>query len=1196
MEKFKTMDGNEAAAYVSYAFTEVATIYPITPSSPMAEHVDRWSAQGRKNLFGQPVRLMEMQSEHGAAGAMHGALEAGALAASYTASQGLLLMVPAMYRLAGQLHPAVLHVSARTVGAHAFSIFGDHSDVMACRQAGFGMLASGSVQEVMDLAGVAHLAAIEGRVPFLHFFDGFRTSHEVQKIETLSYEDLGALLNEEALEAFRKRSLNPERPVQRSTVQNPDIFFQNREAANLYYDRLPGLVEQYLQHISQLTGRQYQLFNYYGAPDADRVVVAMGSVCETLRETVDYLNRDGGKTGLVQVHLYRPFSVRHLLNSLPSTIRCLTVLDRTKEPGAAGEPLYQDVCSALIDQAVKPVILAGRFGLSSKDVPPEQMAAVYENMAAPSPQNHFTVGIDDDVTHLSLPVGPKIETGDPETISCKFWGLASDGTVGANKNSIKIIGDNTSLYAQAYFEYDTKKSGGVTKSHLRFGPRPIRSAYLIKQADFAACHNASYLHKYDIVSEIRPGGSLLINCAWERAELEEKLPQEVKLTIAEQALRLYTIDASKIARELGLGSRINTILQAAFFKLTGILPLEEAVGRMKKAIRDSYGHKGEKILNMNYAAVDRGVSDVLAIEVPEAWKMPSASEEAAVPDENLPDYVRNILRPVNALKGDDLPVSAFLDMADGTVPLGTSKFEKRGIASEVPVWIAENCLQCNQCSFVCPHAAIRPYLLNNKEFVYAPESYKTVEAKGKDFSRLYFRIQVSPLDCNGCGSCVQVCPSKNPALTMLPMESQVAEAENWRFSQTLSIKPNPLDKYSVKGSQFEPPLLEFSGACAGCGETPYMKLLTQLFGGRMYVANATGCTQAWGAASPCVPYEVNSQGHGPAWSNSLFENNAEFSLGMALAVDQQRARLLSRVEILLKNNAGRDKILDKALNDWRNGFKSSEDSRELTDALVGALSAGPLADSSETRFILANREHLTKKSMWMYGGDGWAYDIGYGGLDHVMAGGADLNILVVDTEVYSNTGGQSSKATPLGSVAQFAAGGKRTPKKDLGLMAMSYGHVYVAQVAMGAGQSQLIKALKEAESYPGPSLVIAYAPCINHGIIKGMAYAQEESKLAVESGYWHLYRFDPRRKEAGLNPFQLDSKAPHKPLAEFLKGEIRYASLERTFPQTAKELLSQAEILAQEKYEHYQRLAESDRATNPQYGLKPVEDQFINRQ
>ena len=1177
MTIMRTMDGNEAAAYISYAFTEVAGIYPITPSSPMAEQVDVWSAGGKENLFGQPVQLVEMQSEHGAAGAMHGALEAGALATSYTASQGLLLMIPAMYRMAGQLMPGVLHVSARTVGTHAFSIFGDHSDVMACRQTGFAMLSTGSVQEVMDLAGVAHLAAIEGSVPFLHFFDGFRTSHELQNIEIMSYEALDALLDREALDRFRKKSLNPERPVQRSTVQNPDVFFQAREACNPYYDRLPSIVSRYMEKISAVTGRRYGLFNYHGAPDAEHVVIAMGSVSGTLKEVVNYRNAQGEKEGFLQVCLYRPFSVEHFLAALPKSVRKISVLDRTKEAGAVGEPLFADICAAVCDLRLPVEVYAGRYGLSSKDVTPSQMIAVFDNMRHAAPKNHFTVGITDDVTHRSLPVGEALETGDDDIVRCKFWGLGSDGTVGANKNSIKIIGDNTGMYAQAYFEYDTKKSGGITKSHLRFGRKPIHSAYLVSEADFVACHNPTYINKYDVVSELRQGGTLLLNCSWNPEELDARLSASVKRALAGKKIRFYIIDATLIAREIGLGNRTNTVLQAAFFKLSGVLPLEDAVRYVRDAIEKTYKAKGRVVLEMNCAAVDRGIADLVEIAVPASWAEAGdeASGSACSPschsDDKLRDYVTNVLEPVNRLRGDDLPVSVFADMADGTVPLGTSSFEKRGVAVHVPHWQPENCIQCNQCSYVCPHACIRPFLLTEEESGIAPEGFTAPKAKGKTLEGLRYRIQVDPLDCTGCSCCVLACPSKSKALSMEPLASQLQEMDNWNYLLALPPKKNPFNKFTVKGSQFEEPLLEFSGACAGCGETPYMKLMTQLFGERMIIANATGCTQAWGAACPNVPYTTGKRGFGPAFSNSLFENNAEFSLGMCLATRYQRERVRRYVEFLHKQSD--DETLTRACHSWLSGYDANDDSIDRTDTLVAALEKSALAATLEGRYVLANKEHLTKKSLWMYGGDGWAYDIGYGGLDHVLASGEDVNIMIVDTEVYSNTGGQSSKATPLGAVAQFAASGKKAAKKNLGLLAMQSGMVYVAQVAMGADPAQLLTVLREAESYPGPSLIIAYAPCIAHGIVKGMAYAQEESRLAVQSGYWHLYRFDPRKKAKGKNPFSLDSKEPSKPLRDFLHNEVRFTALARMFPERAEELMDLAAKSAQELTEKYLRLA-----------------------
>ncbi|MGM9916443.1 pyruvate:ferredoxin (flavodoxin) oxidoreductase [Anaerotignum sp.] len=1169
----KTMDGNEAAAYISYAFTEVATIYPITPSSPMAEHVDSWSANGKKNIFGQTVRLLELESEAGAAGAMHGALESGALATTYTASQGLLLMIPPMYRIAGQLKPGVFHVASRTVGTHAFSIFGDHSDVMACRQIGCAMLSSASVQEVMDLAGVAHLSAIKGSVPFIHFFDGFRTSHELQKIEVMDYDDLAKLVDQDALKKFRKNALNPEHPVQRSTVQNPDVFFQNREACTPFYTRLPEIVEEYMNEINKITGRNYQLFNYYGAADAEHVIVAMGSVTGAAQEVVEHLTAKGEKVGFLQVHLYRPFSIKHFMAALPESVKVITVMDRTKEPGALGEPLYEDVCSALIETGRTAKVLAGRYGLSSKDVTPAQIVAVFDNMKG-AQKNHFTVGIIDDVSNTSIEVGAEPDLADKSTVACKFWGLGSDGTVGANKNSIKIIGDHTDKYAQAYFEYDTKKSGGITRSHLRFGDTPIRSSYLVTRADFVACHNQSYMEKYDIVSEIKPGGTFLLNCAWNAEELDHHLSADVKRYIANNDINFYTIDAIKIGKEIGLGNKTNAILQSAFFKLANIIPVDDAVNYMKAAIVKSYGKKGEKVVNMNYAAVDAGLSGLTKIDVPASWKDAKDVDKEAI-KAVLPEYVEKLMVPMNALKGDLLPVSVFTGREDGTVPLGTSAYEKRGVAIDVPEWDATKCIQCNQCSYVCPHAAIRPFLLTEEEAANAPESYTVLNANGVGEIKNYkFRIQVDPLDCQGCGVCVTACPAKEKALVMKPLDTQMGEQPNWDFSLSLSDKKNPMDKFSVKGSQFEQPLLEFSGACAGCGETAYAKLMTQLYGDRMYLANATGCTQAWGAAAPCVPYTTNKEGWGPAWSNSLFENNAQFSVGMVLAVEQQRDRVTMKVKDLLALTAGTDfaAAAEVWLENWDNGDRSKADSRALIAALKALNVEGEAAELKD--FILENSEHLTKKSMWMYGGDGWAYDIGYGGLDHVLASGRDVNVLVVDTEVYSNTGGQSSKATPIGAVAQFAAGGKPTVKKDLGMLAMSYGYIYVAQVALGANPAQLIKALKEAEAYNGPSLIIAYAPCINHGISKGMANAQLEAKLAVEAGYWHLYRYNPDLKKEGKNPFILDSKEPTMDFNEFLMGEVRYASLVRTFPETAEVLLKEAAENAKAKYESYKKLAE----------------------
>ena len=1166
MAKKKTMDGNEAAAYASYAFTEVATIYPITPSSPMAEHVDTWAANGMKNIFGQPVRLVEMQSEAGACGAMQGSLECGSLTTTYTASQGLALMIPPLYRIAGQLQPGVLHVAARTLGTASFSIFGDHQDVMACRQTGVAQLASSSVQECMDLAAVAHLSAIKGRVPFMHFFDGFRTSHEIQKIDVLDYADLAKLVDYDALHAFRKNSLNSERPVMRSIVQNPDTYFQSREAVNPYYDALPGIVEYYMGEMSKLTGRDYKLFNYYGAPDAEYVVAAIGSVCDCLKEVVDYLNAQGRKTGLIQVHLYRPFSVKHLLAALPETCKVLTALDRTKEAGANGDPLYEDIAGAIVNLENRPLLLGGRYGISSKDTTPAMMKAVYDNMSGER-KNHFTVGIIDDLTFRSLPVGENIVTADKSIISCKFWGLGSDGTVGANKNSIKIIGDNTDQYVQAYFEYDTKKSGGVTKSHLRFGHTPILSTYYVTMADFVACHNESYIKKYDIVNEIKEGGAFLLNTVWTDEQLERELPNKVKRILAERRIRFYTIDATEIAHKIGLGNRTNTVLQAAFFRLSGVLPIDEAVKYMKDAITKTYGTKGEKVLSMNYAAVDEGVSAMHEIAVPESWAQ--LADEPAAEMGGVPEFVSTVMSAVNGQRGDQLPVSVWKDSADGTVPVGTSKYEKRGFAAYVPEWDASKCIGCNLCSLYCPHAAVRPFLLNADEAAAAPESYVTNEAKGKAFEGLRYRMQVDVLDCTGCSTCVTACPAK--ALEMKPIAGQLPQQDNWDYSLSLSEKPNPMDKFSVKGSQYEQPLLEFSGACAGCGETAYMKLMTQLYGDRMIVANATGCTQAWGFSTPSFPYTTNSRGHGPALSNSLFENNAEYSLGMCLSMQQQRTRLAENARTLAGQTG--DEALRDALNAWLEGFDDDKNARALADNVIDAIEktgeTGELVD-----YIRDNEEHLVRKSMWMYGGDGWAYDIGYGGLDHVLASGIDVNILVVDTEVYSNTGGQASKATPIGAVAQFAASGKKTVKKDLAMLAAEYGNVYVASVALGANPAQTITAIREAEEHHGPSLIVAYAPCINHGIVKGMGYSQAEAKLAVDSGYWFLFRYKPELKEEGKNPFILDSKAPSVPLDNFLMGEVRYASLKRTFPDQADALMEAARKNSAERYNKYLELSQ----------------------
>jgi len=1168
----KTMDGNAAAAHVAYAFTEVAGIYPITPSSTMAENVDQWSAHGRKNIFGQQVKVAELQSEAGAAGTVHGSLAAGALTTTFTASQGLLLMIPNMYKIAGELLPGVFHVSARAIASHALSIFGDHSDVMACRQTGFALLCASNVQEIMDLAAVAHLSAIKGRVPFLHFFDGFRSSAEVQKIEVLDYADLAKLVDMDAVKAFRKRALNPEHPVLRGTAQNPDIFFQAREACNTFYNAVPEIVENYMNEINKLTGRNYGLFNYYGAPDADRVIVAMGSVCDAAEEAIDYLATKGEKVGILKVRLFRPFSVKHFLSAMPKSVKKIAVLDRTKEPGSIGEPLYQDVATVYYDQEVKPLIVGGRYGLGSKDTTPAQVIAVFDNLKSDTPKNHFTVGIVDDVTNLSLPVGEEIDTTGEGTISCKFWGLGSDGTVGANKNSIKIIGDHTDMYAQAYFAYDSKKSGGITVSHLRFGKKPIRSTYLVKKADFLACHNPSYVDKYDMVSDIKPNGTFLLNCGWTAEELDKHLPGKMKRILAKNNIKFYTIDAVSIAKEIGLGNRINMIMQAAFFKLADIIPLDDAVKYMKDAIVASYGKKGEKVVNMNYMAVDRGIEALNKIEIPASW---ATAEDAPVVEKDVPAFVKNIQDPVNRQEGDKLPVSTFVGMEDGTFPQGSSKYEKRGIAIDVPEWQPENCIQCNQCSYVCPHAAIRPFLLTEEETANAPKSFVTKKAVGKGLENYNFKIQVSTLDCTGCGNCAQVCPSKVKSLVMKPLETQTVEIENWDYAMKLSPKENPVNPETVKGSQFEQPLLEFSGACAGCGETPYAKLITQLFGDRMLIANATGCSSIWGGSAPSTPYTTNHNGHGPAWGNSLFEDNAEYGYGMALAVKQIRAKLADLATEAL--NTGISEEIKAALKDWLDNKDNAKGSKKATLTLLPLLNA---YKGSEARAIvdeiLEKKEFLIKKSQWILGGDGWAYDIGFGGLDHVLASGEDVNILVFDTEVYSNTGGQSSKATPTGAIAQFAASGKVTKKKDLAAMAMSYGYVYVAVVAMGANQNQLIKALIEAESYPGPSLIIAYAPCINHGLKLGMGCTQLESKLAVEAGYWFLYRYNPLLKLEGKNPFILDSKKPTASFRDFIMSEVRYSSLSRLFPEKAEDLYAQAEKNALEKYEQLEKLAKGE--------------------
>lgn len=1167
MRKMKTMDGNAAAAYISYAFTDVAAIYPITPSSNMAENVDEWSAKGQKNLFGETVRVVEMQSEAGAAGAVHGSLQAGALTTTFTASQGLLLMIPNMYKMAGELLPAVLHVSARALATHALSIFGDHQDVMSARQTGFALLAESSVQEVMDLSAVAHLAAIKGKVPFLAFFDGFRTSHEVQKIEVIEYSELDALLDKKAVKEFRDNALNPEHPVTRGTAQNPDIYFQGREASNKYYDAIPEIVEGYMAEITKITGREYHLFNYYGANDADRVIIAMGSACDTIKETIDYLNKNGEKVGLVNVHLYRPFAIDRFLKAIPKTCKKIAVLDRTKEPGAPGEPLYLDVRNSYFDAEEKMTIVGGRYGLGSKEVTPGQIIAVYENLKAAKPKNNFTIGIKDDVTGLSLNVEKEVETTPEGTIQCKFWGLGSDGTVGANKNAIKIIGDHTDMYAQAYFSYDSKKSGGITVSHLRFGKKPIGSPYLINNADFIACHQQSYIYNYDVLAGIKENGTFLLNTIWSKDEVIANLPNGMKKVLAEKNIKFYTIDAVKIAAELGLRGRINMVMQAGFFKLANIISEADAVKYMKEAVVNSYGKKGEKIVNMNFAAIDQGLNALVKIDVPADWK---SLEEVKSASKDVPAFITNILEPINRQEGDKLPVSAFMDTPDGTFPNGSAAYEKRGIAIDVPEWSLDACIQCNQCSYVCPHACIRPYLLTDEELKNAPASFNAKKATGgKNFEGLNYRITVSPLDCTGCGNCVEVCPAPTKALLMKPIDSQMVEQENFDFAVKLKNKKNPMDKGTVKGSQFEQPLLEFSGACAGCGETPYNKLITQLFGDRMTIANATGCSSIWGGSAPSTPYTKNDEGKGPAWANSLFEDNAEYGYGMLIGAEATRKKILTAANDLLAGNVDAD--LKAALEAWINGYDDGDKSKELSDALVSVLEKQ--SKSEKVDFILENKDYLIKRSTWVFGGDGWAYDIGFGGVDHVLASGEDINLLVMDTEVYSNTGGQSSKSTPTAAIAKFASSGKRTKKKDLGLMAMSYGYVYVAQIGMGADKNQTIKAIKEAEAYKGPSLIIAYAPCISHGLKSGMRCSQNETKLAVETGYWQLYRFNPELKNEGKNPFILDSKDPVKPFREFIDNEVRFTSLAKAYPEVAEELFAKTEEDAKEKLEAYKKLA-----------------------
>ena len=1171
VQKFKTMDGNEAAAYVSYAFTEVATIYPITPSSPMPEHVDTWAANGMKNIFQKPVHVVEMQSEAGAAGAVHGSLAAGALTSTYTASQGLLLMIPDMYKIAGENLPGVFHVAARAVASHALSIYGDHSDINSARMTGFAFLCSSSVQEVMDLGAVAHLSAIEGSLPFVHFFDGFRTSHEINKVAVWDFKDLEEMVDHEAIQAFRDRSMNPNRPKTMGTSQSPDIFFQNLEASNHYYEDIIPIVEKYMAKVSEKTGRPYHLFDYYGDPDAENVVVLMGSACEAMEEVIDAEAEKGNKLGMIKVRLYRPFSRKHFLEALPKNVKKIAVLDRTKEKGSLGEPLYMDVRAALYDSDIHPIVVGGRYGMGSKDTIPTHLLAVFRNLEKDEPKNHFTISIEDDVTNLSLDQSEVLHIREEGTTRCKFWGFGSDGTVGANKQGIKIIGDNTDQNAQGYFFYDSKKSGGLTVSHLRFGKSKIRSTYLLDEADFVSCSKQAYVHQYDLLRGLRKGGTFLLNCTWEESELEEHLPGQMKRYLAENDIQFYILNASKIAQEIGLGNRTNMIIQSAFFKLSGVLPLEEAVAHLKDSIVKAYGHKGDDVVNMNNKAVDSGINALVKVNIPAAW---ADAKDDTVDLSGAPDFFKNVVRPMLRNEGDDLPVSAFTGHEDGHWDNGTSQFEKRGIALFVPEWQVDNCIQCNQCSYVCPHAVIRPFLLNEEDQKNAPEGFVSKKAVGKGMEGLNFRIQVSQLDCTGCGNCADVCPAKNKALIMKPFEEQYeAQKGYWEYAhEKVGYKEDVMPDTTIKGSQFKQPLLEFSGACAGCGETPYARLLTQLFGDRMLIANATGCSSIWGASAPSTPYTTDANGCGPTWGNSLFEDAAEYGYGMLLATESNRDLIETKMNQFLA--LGLDTSYNELFQTW---MDSKDDYKASKAATADILTADAKVDSADGQTLLEEilklKDYMTKKSQWIFGGDGWAFDIGYGGLDHVLASGKDINILVMNTEVYSNTGGQSSKATPLAAVAQFAASGKRVKSKDLGLMQSTYGYVYVAQVAMGANQNQTIKAFREAEAYHGPSLIIAYAPCINHGIRIGMGKSQAREKQAVEAGYWHLWRYNPLLAQEGKNPFQLDSKEPTADFQEFLMGEVRYSSLKRNFPEEAGELYAAAEQAAKDRYENYKRLA-----------------------
>mgnify|MGYP006275290983 CR=1 FL=1 len=1165
--KMQTIDGNTAATHVAYAMSDVAAIYPITPSSPLGEIADTWASKGRKNIFGNVLHVKQMQSEAGAAGAVHGSLAAGALTTTFTASQGLLLKIPNMYKISGELLPSVFHITARSLSAHALSIFGDHSDVMSARQSGFAMLASNSVQEAMDLALVAHLSTIEGSIPFMHFYDGFRTSHEIQKIAMIDYEDMASLFNWDALKRFRERSMNPERPNTRGTAQNPDVYFQGREAANPYYLAIPKIVEKYMKKVGDLTGRSYNLFDYVGDPEAERIIVAMGSGCEAIEESVEKLNKQDERVGLVKVRLYRPFDKNALMEAIPATTETITVLDRTKEPGSLGEPLYNDVCTAFMEKGEYPRIVGGRYGLSSKEFNPSMIKAVFDNMKSAGPRNHFTVGIKDDITHTSLEEKKGFNPAPQGTVSAKFWGLGSDGTVGANQSAIAIIGDNTDKYAQGYFAYDSKKSGGLTVSHLRFGDVPIKSTYMIDQPDFVACHKANYVGIYDVLEGIREGGTFLLNSNWSVEDMETQIPGEVRRKIYEKKLNFYNVDAVKIASEVGLGGRINMIMQTCFFKLADVLPFEQAISLLKEDIQNKFGKKGEKIVQMNIDAVDRTLDKLVKVEVPESWKDARGWFDEA---EDGPDFVNNVMRPILHQKGDKLPVSSF--EPDGVFPNSTSRYEKRGVAIQVPEWIAENCIQCNQCSFVCPHAAIIPVVATEEELKDAPSSFETVEGKGKDLKGYRFRVQVNPLDCQGCGNCADICPSKKKALEMKPFETQLdPQVENHRFSTNISFKPELGKRESVKGSQLYQPLLEFSGACAGCGETPYVKVITQLYGERMTIANATGCSSIWGASAPATPYCTNRDGHGPTWASSLFEDAAEYGYGMMLAMNNRRQALAAKMKKALETDVGPD--VKDAVNGWLAGMNDADESKKYGDMLKDLLkdrTSDPLLNA-----IYEDGDIFVKKSHWVFGGDGWAYDIGYGGLDHVIASGDDINIFVMDTEVYSNTGGQSSKATPTGAIAKYAASGKKIGKKDLGRIAMTYGYVYVASIAMGANKNQTVKALAEAEKYPGPSLIIAYAPCINQGIRKGMGKSQYESKLAVDSGYWPLYRYNPSLIDEGKNPFTLDSKEPDGTLQDFLGGENRFAALEKSFPGESQRLREKIEKEANSRYEMLKMMAQA---------------------